>query len=352
MAWGGRSSPAGNQEGSQAPPVVPVGEPAICDEDQIAELFANIQSTTRVGLFRRKPTWCQGYLTSIDIHPGEMLDLDQLKQDWGGGEIQFRPMVSTARGMKWAPGGRTLRFTGPPREAGRELRSAAELGASDGGAPRQVASAAPVRQDGSFALIQMLLEQNQARDRQMAELMAELRATPRQSARPMGSMLEQLREFKAIQSELLGGEEEEGAPAPAAPVDPHTQALMIGLRMLEKKLDGPTPAKDRRTAPAAPVAPPPDAPPLASGWRLRPAGPPVAAQAPAPAPAPARPVKQASPARSKAQEIIAGFGELSPQERMDVAGQISLTLDPEEVRNWMANNLEPDEDDQEADVGT
>ena len=49
--------------------------PELVGEDEVGELFQGLRSTIRIQLWRKKPTWCAGFLVSIDLSPGEMLML-------------------------------------------------------------------------------------------------------------------------------------------------------------------------------------------------------------------------------------------------------------------------------------
>jgi hypothetical protein len=316
----------------------PVGEPAesdvpITDEEGVEALFQGLRAPIRIQLWRKKPTWCAGFLVSIDLSPGEMLDLDVIKQDWGGGEIQIRPMINTPSGMKYCKGGRLVKLSGPPRERGMLLQA-------DGSV--QVARALPgpaapaTRGDGSMiGLLQVLIEQGRERDRQHAELVAELRGGRRGAAPPSSlGLLEQIREFKAIQHELEPSDDDD-EDAPPVRQSAQDRLMTLGLTMLEKKIgtEGGPPQRSK-------AAPPPDAPPSAPGWRLHAAPPPAAPRAETLPPRGARP---ATKQRPTAEDVFQGFSGLSDEEKMDIVGRVSTSLNPELVQNWMANNLPGDD---------
>ena len=351
MAWGGREIPGENQGGPRGAPVDPVGEPPENDvsitpelvgEDEVGELFQGLRSTIRIQLWRKKPTWCAGFLVSIDLSPGEMLDLDGIKQDWGGGEIQFRPMINTPKGMKYCAGGRLVKLSGPPREKGMLLQADGSVALPERAGGVALPAETRARPDGSMlGLLQVLIEQGRERDRQHAELVAELRRrAPTQAASPMGSMLEQVRQFKALQTELGGFEDGEDDEPPPRRESAQDRLMTLGLSMLEKKIGtegGPQQGPPRRKQPAAPPA---DAPPSAPGWRLH-AVPPPAAET-----LPPRGARSVTKRRLSPEEVYEAFSGLSDVDRMDVVGRVSTGLNPELVQNWMRTNL-PDEGDAE-----
>jgi len=86
-----------------------------------ADPLATLRDAERVQVWRTKPTWCRGLLCTIDLAADEEIDLGQLKDDWGGGVIQLRPMQHTSQGWKFKRGAVSVQFTGPPRERGMPL---------------------------------------------------------------------------------------------------------------------------------------------------------------------------------------------------------------------------------------
>lgn len=76
------------------------------------------ENVSRVSLYREKPTSAGGHLETIDVFPGEGLDLESIHREWGGGTIRFRPLDE--RG-KYAGRSVTVKFSGPPLWHGRPL---------------------------------------------------------------------------------------------------------------------------------------------------------------------------------------------------------------------------------------
>lgn len=315
------------------------------DDDDDANL-AHVQETLsalrgfgRLALFRKKPTWCAGFLCSIELDKDEEIDLSAIKRDWGGGEIQFRPQRYTSNGVRFAPGGRTLRFTGPPRENGVEITPDGYFGPTRSTAPAVVLQQdRPVRQQASSnntleQLVVMLVDRLTAQPRALA-------APPppaRESSDPLEQLGKSIATFKQLER-LMGGapqaEEEEVEEGPAEP--PWLGRLIeTALDKIESKKK---PQQQQQAAPS---------------WRLH-----KSAQAPAPA---ARPAPRAAPAAAPAaaapgpartvRELLDGFRGLNPRERMELLGTLSGELDPALIREYMAANLGHVDDDEGEAVG-
>ena len=273
---------------------------------RVQESLANLRGAGRVAIFRKKPTWCQGYLTTIELSQDEDVDLRQLKADWGGGELQFRPQVQTARGVKWAPGGVTVRLTGPPRESGAILRE-------EGGDPVRerviVESPRPVapRVDPSVAMMQTMFTGLLGLMTSMMQQRAPAAAAPAPvpapvpAAPPPVEPLKMLRDAMKMKQELdalfIDDADDERAPKEGGDL------VERGLALVMDRLD-----KEPRQAGKG------QAQAQSRGWRLPGGG----------------------GARS-AEQILADLEALPEAQKMELLGTLSGRVDPALIKAWMAS---------------
>lgn len=309
-----------------------LGEPAefaveISDEPEdsglahIQQGLASLRGHGRISLFRVKPTWCAGFLTTIELSPGEEIDLAGIKRDWGGGSIQFRPQVQTSGGVKWAKGGVTVVLTGLPRENG-------EILSPDGTrAPERViieprqAPVRPVPQvDNGAALMQTMFssmmgllttviqQQQQPAGRALAA--APVAAPPAAAVAP-ADPLKQLRDALAINRELNdvfgGGGDDDDEPAPTTRESLLERGLMMALDRFDKDDKKPRQATQERAQPAR-------------GWRVANGGP-------------------GRKAPLSVDEAIAVLRGLPDADKMELLGNLSGEIDPALIKAWMAGNL-------------
>lgn len=235
-------------------PADPVGEYGDLNPDEVSaaaeppDPLSGLRGVERVHVFRRKPTWCKGLLCSLDLAEDEEIDLGQLKQDWGGGQILLRPLHHTAGGWKYKRGAVSVQFTGPPRERGMPL--------GRDGDPRIIeTSARPVvepparglvRQTGGdgMAVIAQLFDRIVDRlDRLEARVAVPAPAPvphdPLAEVKRAGLMVRELRQlagvFSGEQSEEPEGDEDEENEEDEEEGPPSPEAML--MRLLEKKLD-------------------------------------------------------------------------------------------------------------------
>lgn len=330
----GPRATAGPGVGEQANERVEVLDPGYTvapeDEDEdpnlahVQESLRALRGAGRLALFRKKPTWCAGYLCSIELDKNEEIDLSAIKRDWGGGEIQFRPQHYTANGVRFAPGGRTLRFTGPPRENGVEITPDGYFGPTRAHAPAVVVQQdRPVRQSTNVLeqLVVMLVDRLTTQQQQPQQRPL---AAPPQSTDPLEQLGKSIATFKQLER-LMGGagpaEEDADDGEPAEDVPP-----WLG-KLFEKVLDK-WDGKKKPTAATPAPAPGPS-------WRLhKPAATPAARPTVRPTARPAA----APAARPSVGDLLAGFRELDPAERMELLGTLSGELDPALIKQYMAAN--------------
>lgn len=288
-------------------------EPEEGDPDlaHVQAVIRGLRGAGPIQIWRKKPTWCQGYLTTIEVGRGEQLDLRQLKADWGGGELQFRPQTLTDRGIRFARGGGTIRFTGPPREFGREITPDGYVNRAPAPAAaiERVPAVRPVGLDPSTQMMMLMFQ----------ELMGVLRRpAPRAEVErdPLGDAEKLLMRLHRMQG-LLGGHEDEDEDEEPAKSSIEEKVLEVLLKKFDR--DG----EKKKESPAA-----------ASGgarWRLHKAKGGTAATPAGPATAAA-----AAPAKLAPKQLLELIQKLSPEEQMELLGTASQRIDPDLIREWMA----------------
>ena len=298
----------------------------------VRTLLNNLRPFSRVQLWRTKPTWCAGFLTNIDIARGEELDLDQIKRDWGGGEIQFRPQVRTPAGMKYARGGGTLPLTGPPRERGVEITPHGMFEAPAAARSPVVVETRPASTRsisdaaGPWGLVQTMFQgmlgmMQQNMQQSMQQNMQPQQAAPRVVApdplAALGQLEGTLKIFKRLQATLQpdddDDDDDDDAEAAATPTD-RLLGMLVG--QLEQKM------ASKGSKPATPAKPA-----ATRSWRLH-----TTPGAPA-----GKPTSAASAARMR--EMLEA---LPQEEQMEVLGELSSKIDPELIQAWMAQQFGKD----------
>lgn len=306
------------EEPEEEPEITPVS----AELNQVQQLLAALRGPVAIQVYRKKPTWCAGFLTEVTLGDREELDLRQLKEDWGGGEIQLRPRIQTASGTKWVKGGGMVKFTGPPRERGREIdpsgyraenpsaimvetRPAPVKPVSDGGPMMAVVQ-------GMFGMMQSMMQgmmqsmQQQARPGPVVSAPA-MAGAP---ANPLTALHEALKVHKEI-SRAFGPEPDEEEEAGS----PLERLVMMGLEHLDKKQSGATQENPK-------------------GFRLHKAD-------PAETPAANRPAtKSTAQTKLTARAVLDFLRDLPEDKRMDILGTLSAELPPDVIREWMTQNME------------
>lgn len=276
----------------------------------VQTLLGNLRGPVAIQLYRRKPTWCAGFLDEVHLNAGEELDLRQLKADWGGGEIQLRPRVHTANGTKWAKGGGVVKFTGPPRERGRVIDPSG--GYHEDG--RVVVETRPVpvkpaAADNQFQLMGVMF--NGMMELMKASLVANQRQQYPAMQNPMVSLEQALLLHRKINKTFFEPEDEEDEETPAED-SPLGKLIEVGLKHLDKKESQPQENKGFRLHKANPDAP-------AANQRRSPA---------------------ASVASKVSEKSVIEFLRSLPEEqRMELLGSLSAEIPPDVIQAWMAENM-------------
>lgn len=278
----------------------------------VQKALESLRGAGSIQIFRKKPTWCDGYLTTIELGDEEEVDLRQIKADWGGGHLQFRPQVRTAKGMKWAPGGVTVKLTGPPRERGVILQQ-------DGSAPVRerviVESPRPAapRTDpalsmmqtmftGMMGLVQSMMEQRPGRAAP-APAPAPVPA-PAPAANPL-QVLRDAMKMKAELDEYFGGRDDDDDEPPKQGGDLVERGLALVMDRLDKE-----PRQGRQGQGQS------QGQGQGQGrWRLPNAG----------------------PGRS-VDQLAADLEALPDEAKMQLLGSLSGKIHPDLIKAWLATN--------------
>jgi hypothetical protein len=316
----------------------PTIEPAIPVElSGVQEMLRSLRGPVMIQLYRKKPTWCAGFLDEVILNEREELDLQAIKKEWGGGEIQLRPRVQTPQGTKWAKGGGVVKFTGPPRERGREIDASgyrtenpSAIMVETRPAPiKQVSSdAAPMlaMMQGVFGMMQTMMQGMMSGFQQQQQQQTRPIAPVAGPANPLTALHEALKVHKEISRAFAPAEDDDEEETPANPLE---RLITLGLEHLDKKQN-----KERGATQENP-----------KGFRLHKANteapaanhraaPRVAPVAPAPAP-------QAAPGFDM-RAVLEYLRDLPEDKRMEVLGTLSAEIPPEVIRDWMTQNMEAD----------
>lgn len=106
-------------------------EPLDLDENKkkpsFEQMLGELQEGYKLSLWRLKPSWCKSHLETTEIAlDGDKkfnLDLDEIKETWGGGQIQIKILDNQGVFV----GAKSVYLHGPPREHGVRLYSPSEL---------------------------------------------------------------------------------------------------------------------------------------------------------------------------------------------------------------------------------
>jgi len=87
------------------------------DQRTVEQLLQDLGAGWSISLSRIRPSWCKGWLETIDTTPGEKLDMDYIADTWGGETIRLR--ILDNRGMYKA--GKDVHVAREPMRHGRPL---------------------------------------------------------------------------------------------------------------------------------------------------------------------------------------------------------------------------------------
>lgn len=88
------------------------------ERESVEQLLSGLGSGYQVSLSRIKPSWCKGWLETIEADTSTPVDMAYIADNWGGDVIRVR--VLNPRGEY--SGGRDVTIAKPPREHGRPLK--------------------------------------------------------------------------------------------------------------------------------------------------------------------------------------------------------------------------------------
>ena len=87
------------------------------DERTIEQLLSTVGAGWTISLSRIRPSWCKGWLETIEASPDEPLDMDYIADTWGGESIRMRLLDTHGR---WK-GGKDIHIAREPLRHGRPL---------------------------------------------------------------------------------------------------------------------------------------------------------------------------------------------------------------------------------------
>lgn len=69
------------------------------DDRELARILAGLggEPVCRIAVHRYEPEWCAGYLGTIDVHPGDGLLMDTIRDEFGGGRLGLKVMGKGGR---------------------------------------------------------------------------------------------------------------------------------------------------------------------------------------------------------------------------------------------------------------
>lgn len=86
-------------------------------EADLDRLFAEVGEGFRMVVRRSEPSWCDGHLETVELDPAEPLNMDQLRERYGGRKLQIK--ILNQKGDYVA--NRTVKFPDPPKHDGAIL---------------------------------------------------------------------------------------------------------------------------------------------------------------------------------------------------------------------------------------
>lgn len=87
------------------------------DAHTIEQLLSMVGVGWSISLNRIRPSWCKGWLETIDISPDEPLDMDYIADTWGGESIKLRLMNDRGKYR----GGKVIHIAREPLRHGRPI---------------------------------------------------------------------------------------------------------------------------------------------------------------------------------------------------------------------------------------
>lgn len=131
------------------------------DDVEISRLLAQCGSGWRCKITRVAPSWCDGTLQTIDVDPSSPIDIEDIRETWGGRKLVLTLIDGQGRFRKRI----NLKFPEPPMSHGRPLTPP---GAEPIAPPVVAAPIAPpvVAPDAGYQKIMELLIKNQEAQKQ------------------------------------------------------------------------------------------------------------------------------------------------------------------------------------------
>jgi hypothetical protein len=328
----------------------------LSEDSDLNDVLRGLPIGWKVSVTRKKPKWAAGHLDTCELDPGEGLDLDDLRDTWGGGTYELR--ILDPQG--YYRGKKSLQFQGAPRLDGQTIAQNTGPAAAPPPPPpppaphtdpalldllKQANANAAAAQTQMITFLSARLIDMEARIMQMQK--APTAAAPAKD--PIDTIRDTAEAFRALQ-ELSGSiTPPEGAAAPI--LGPELQKVLGSALQgwLERQQPQPIithqPPQPRPPRPPLPERAPP--PPQAGPPRRATAQQPHAA-----APPPVQPPTAQNPAQGGSEDFqaqlareLAALAQAPLEVRAQILDQIIAQVDP--LGEIFGGDLEEDEQDDE-----
>lgn len=87
------------------------------DENTIEQMLSSVGVGWSISLNRTQPSWCRGWLETIEVSPGESLDMNYIADTWGGESIRLRLLDDHGK----FKASKIIHIAREPKRHGREL---------------------------------------------------------------------------------------------------------------------------------------------------------------------------------------------------------------------------------------
>jgi hypothetical protein len=302
------------------------------NEKNFSALFRSLHPNWTVTLERTRPSWCTGWLETVDCDPDDPIDQEYIRDTWGG--QRFRCIINDDLGQ-YVTSFR-ISIDAPPKRAGKllddpeavEARRRADERVLDMERARLNPAPAPGLDPGMVTLLGDILKTNNNASKSELEFLKSLIALqrPEEGRRDLKELLELAVSMREMAG-MFGLQVPGGTVAPEPDMWAANAAKFLEILTQKNQIDQRRPAPSAAPAPSVPKARPVQI--VQNLGALPPSRFPAAAPVPAPA-APSSPDVAAMPAgdpSSGANMSRAALAStLACMEPMDAATVVMATL--------------------------